>query len=95
MNHIVFLSGGNASFAVAAWVKEQYGHLKEHSILLYFTDVLWEDIDLYRFIIDASNRLELPMLLHSRGLTPPQLMVKQKFMANSRVGSCSKELKMK
>ncbi len=95
MNHIVFLSGGNASFAVAAWVKEQYGHLKGHSILLYFTDVKWEDFDLYRFIIDASNRLELPMLIHSRGLTPPQLMVKQKFMANSRVGSCSKELKMK
>jgi hypothetical protein len=91
-NHIIFFSGGKSSFSVAAFVKEKYPN---DNILLYFTDTLWEDKDLYRFIYEASDKLELPMLTHSRGITPPQLMVQQKFMANNRVGTCSKELKMK
>lgn len=91
-NHIIFFSGGKSSFTVAHLVKEQY---PIDNILLYFTDTLWEDEDLYRFIYEASDKLKLPMLYHSVGLTPPQLMVKQRFMFNSRVGNCSKELKMK
>lgn len=50
---------------------------------------------MHRFIHEAADKLQLPLLKHSRGLTPPQLMVLQLFMANSRVGTCSKELKMK
>lgn len=91
MNRIVFFSGGKSSFAVAAFVKENY---PEDNIVLYFTDTLWEDDDLYRFIIEASDKLGLPLLIHSRGITPAQLMVMQRFMANSRVGTCSKKLKM-
>lgn len=91
-NHIIFFSGGKSSFAVADWVKDKY---PEDNIVLYFTDTLWEDEDLYRFIYEVSDKLELPLLYHSRGITPPQLMVKQKFMANNRVGTCSKELKIK
>ncbi|MFL0365218.1 MULTISPECIES: phosphoadenosine phosphosulfate reductase family protein [Pseudobacillus] len=93
MNHIIFFSGGKSSFAVADYVKSNAS--KEDNIVLYFTDTLWEDEDLYRFIYEAADKLKLPMLIHSRGITPPQLMVQQKFMANSRVGTCSKELKMK
>lgn len=91
-NIIVFFSGGKSSFSVADYVKEQY---PDANIVLYFTDTLWEDEDLYRFLYEASDKLELPLLTHSRGITPLQLMVEQKFMANSRVGTCSKELKMK
>ncbi|CAG9608030.1 phosphoadenosine phosphosulfate reductase family protein [Pseudoneobacillus rhizosphaerae] len=91
-NHIIFFSGGKSSFSVADFVKENYPN---DNILLYFTDTLWEDEDLYRFILEASDKLELPMLVHSRGITPAQLMVQQRFMANNRVGTCSKELKMK
>jgi hypothetical protein len=91
-NHIIFFSGGKSSFSVADFVKTNY---PDDNIVLYFTDTLWEDEDLYRFIYEASDKLELPMLIHSRGITPPQLMVQQKFMANNRVGTCSKELKMK
>jgi hypothetical protein len=91
-NHIVFFSGGKSSFSVADYVKTNYPN---DNILLYFTDTLWEDEDLYRFIHEASDKLELPLLIHSRGITPPQLMVQQRFMANNRVGTCSKELKMK
>lgn len=91
-NHIIFFSGGKSSFSAADYVKTQFS---EDNIVLYFTDTLWEDEDLYRFIYEASDKLELPMLIHSRGITPAQLMVQQKFMANNRVGTCSKELKMK
>lgn len=91
-NHIIFFSGGKSSFSVADYVKTNY---PDDNILLYFTDTLWEDEDLYRFIYEVSDKLELPMLIHSRGITPAQLMVQQRFMANNRVGTCSKELKMK
>lgn len=91
-NHIIFFSGGKSSFSVADYVKTNF---PDENILLYFTDTLWEDEDLYRFIHEASGKLELPLLIHSRGITPPQLMVQQRFMANNRVGTCSKELKMK
>lgn len=91
-NHIIFFSGGKASFTVAHLVKERF---PDDNIVMYFTDTLWEDEDLYRFIHEASDKLRLPMLKHSRGITPPQLMVQQRFMANSRVGTCSKILKMK
>jgi hypothetical protein len=91
-NHIIFFSGGKSSFSVADYVKKKF---PDDNIVLYFTDTLWEDEDLYRFIHEASDKLELPMLIHSRGITPPQLMVQQRFMANNRVGTCSKELKMK
>ncbi|MER2005829.1 MAG: phosphoadenosine phosphosulfate reductase family protein [Psychrobacillus sp.] len=91
-NHIIFFSGGKSSFSVADFVKTNYPN---DNILLYFTDTQWEDEDLYRFIHEASDKLKLPMLIHSRGITPAQLMVKQRFMANNRVGTCSKELKMK
>lgn len=91
-NRIIFFSGGLSSFAVADYVK---AHHPEDNVVLYFTDTMWEDVDLYRFIEEVSDKLQLPMLTHSRGITPPQLMVQQRFMANSRVGTCSKELKMK
>ncbi|OCA84458.1 hypothetical protein A8F94_17320 [Bacillus sp. FJAT-27225] len=91
-NRIIFFSGGKSSFSVADYVKTNY---PDDNIVLYFTDTLWEDEDLYRFIYEASDKLELPMLIHSKGITPPQLMVQQRFMANNRVGTCSKELKMK
>lgn len=92
MNHIIFFSGGKSSFSVAAYVKE---HFPEDNILLYFTDTCWEDEDLYRFIYEASDKLQLPMLTHSTGLTPVQLFVIQLFMGNSRVGNCSRYLKTK
>lgn len=91
-NRIIFFSGGLSSFSVAHLVKQKHPN---DNILLYFTDTLWEDEDLYRFIYEVSNKLELPMLYHSVGLTPPQLMVLDRFLFNSRVGNCSKKLKMK
>ena len=91
-NHIIFFSGGKSSFTVADFVKTHYPN---DNIVLYFTDTNWEDEDLYRFINEAADKLELPLLTHSMGLTPIELMFKQKVVFNSRIGNCSKILKMK
>lgn len=92
MNRIIFFSGGKSSFAVADYVKTQH---PEDNILLYFTDTLWENEDLYRFINEASDKLQLPMLTHAVGLNPIQLMFEKKLIYNSRLGDCSKNLKMR
>lgn len=91
-NHIIFFSGGTASFAVADYVKMRY---PDDNILLYFTDTLFENEDLYRFIHEASDKLELPLLKHSMGITPIQLMFEKKMIYNNLIGDCSKLLKIK
>lgn len=73
-------------------MKDRY---PDDNILLYFTDTLWEHPDLYRFINEGSDKLQLPMLTHSYGLTPMQLMFEKKLVFNSMIGDCSKILKMK
>jgi len=85
---VVFFSGGLASFAVSHSIKDE-------KPLLYFTDTLWEDEDLYRFIYEVSDKLKLPLLIHSMGLDPVELMIKQHIVFNSRMGNCSTYLKMK
>ncbi|MDQ0255544.1 hypothetical protein J2S74_002926 [Evansella vedderi] len=91
-HHVIFFSGGNSSFAVADYVKEKFPN---DNIVLLFQDVKWEDPDLYRFIKDASDRLQLPLLTHSAGLSPIELMFEKKLLFNSMIGDCSKILKMK
>lgn len=91
-NRIIFFSGGKSSFSVADYVKQHY---PDDNIVLYFNDTKWEDEDLYRFIKEASDKLKLPLLTHSLGVNPIQLMHKQKVVYNSRIGNCSKILKMK
>lgn len=91
-NHIIFFSGGKSSFAAAEYVKVHYPN---DNILLYFNDTLWENKDLYRFNNEVSDKLKLPMLIHSAGLTPIQLMFEKKLVFNSMIGDCSKILKMK
>lgn len=91
-NIIVFFSGGRASFAAADYVKETY---PDANILLYFNDVQWEHEDLYRFIYEAADSLELPMLIHSAGINPIQLMFEKKLVFNNRMPDCSKYLKMR
>lgn len=91
-NRIIFFSGGLSSFAVAHEIKIKY---PDDNIVLYFTDTLWEDEDLYRFINEVSDKLQLPMLTHSLGIDPVMLMIKQRIIFNSRMGNCSTILKMK
>ena len=90
-NHIIFFSGGKASFKVAWWVKK---HHPEDNILLLFTDTSWEDEDLYRFIDEVSDKLELPLLKLKHGKNPKELMIDDNFLYNSRVANCSYKLKV-
>ena len=90
-NRIIFFSGGKASFLVAHWVKENF---PQDNIILYFTDTKWEDEDLYRFIHEASVKMELPLLIHANGMTPLDLMRKNNFIYNSRIARCSIDLKV-
>lgn len=91
-NRIIFFSGGKASLAVADWVKTQH---PEDNIVLYFTDTQWESPDLYRFMHEAADKLQLPLLTHAAGLNPVQLMFEKKLVFNSMIGDCSKILKMR
>lgn len=91
-NHVIFYSGGKSSFSVADYVKTKF---PDDNIVLYFTDTLWEHPDLYRFIQEGSDKLQLPLLIHSMGLNPIELMFEKKLVFNSRIGECSKYLKMK
>lgn len=91
-NHIIFFSGGISSFVVADYVKTRY---PMDNIVLYFTDVMWENYDLYRFIDEVSDKLQLPLLTHSKGITPMELMFEQKVIFNSLIGACSRILKTK
>lgn len=91
-NHIIFFSGGKSSFSVADWVKTNF---PEDNIVLYFTDTNWEDPDLYRFIHEASDKLKLPLLTHSMGINPIQLMFQKRVVFNNLIGECSKVLKIK
>ena len=90
-NHIIFFSGGKASFAVAWWVKKTY---PKDNIVLYFTDTLFEDEDLYRFNYEVSDKLELPLLIHADGRSPLDLMKNGNFIYNSRIARCSIDLKV-
>ncbi|KIV56454.1 hypothetical protein AM501_09885 [Aneurinibacillus migulanus] len=90
-NHVIFFSGGLSSFSAADAVKTRYPN---DNIVLYFTDTLWENNDLYRFIHEVSDKLKLPLLTHSLGLTPIQLMFEQKLVFNSLKGVCSRVLKI-
>lgn len=54
MKHLVFFSGGSASWYVAQRIKQTQGIENLH---LLFTDTLVEDNDLYRFIIETAAQL--------------------------------------
>lgn len=91
MNRIIFSSGGTASLAVADWLKEK---CPDDNILMYFTDTHWEHPDCYRMLHEGSDKLQLPLLTHSLGINPIQLMFEKKMVYNSMIGDCSKILKM-
>ena len=54
MKHVVFYSGGVASYCVAKRVVQQYG---TKDVVLLFTDTNYEHEDLYRFLDESCARL--------------------------------------
>lgn len=88
--HIVSYSGGLGSFLSAWFLKEQNKKCR-----LVFCDTKIEDPDLYRFIDETSDLLGYELVKLADGRTPWQVFEDVKFIGNSRIAPCSRELKTK
>lgn len=87
MRHIVALSGGESSAAVAVLLRDTPG------IILYFNDTGWEDADLHRYLKDLSDYLGIPITEDSDGRTVEQMAYDKRFLPNNRIPVCSRLLK--
>jgi hypothetical protein len=90
--HVIQMSGGLGSFWAADLVRRRYGN--GHLVLL-FADTLWEHPDLYRFLGQASEHLDVTPTIVCDGRNPFQVYFDQHFLGNSRIAPCTKELKQK
>lgn len=78
-------SGGVGSWAAASRVPKP--------ATLLFADTLIEDVDLYRFLGEASAALGMPLVRIADGRTPFQVFEDEGFIGNTRVDLCSRILK--
>ena len=92
-------SGGIGSWATAKRVKEQH---PADDITLLFSDVqgakedhVGEDKDTYRFIEDAARNVGAKLVTVKDGRDIWQVFKDKRFLGNSRLASCSHELKQK
>lgn len=92
MKHIVMYSGGIGSWAATKRLLER--HPKEDVILL-FTDTLIEDEDLYRFLVETSNKFGCELVWLKDGRDPWEVFKDVRWIGNSRVAQCSHLLKQK
>ena len=92
MEHIVSLSGGTASAVAAERVIERYG---SDNTTLWFSDTLWEDEDLYRFLEDLEARWNMVIVRFTDGRNPLEVAEHKKIIPNAFRAACSYELKQK
>lgn len=85
---VISFSGGLGSF-LSAYL------LRDKDCELVFCDTLTEDPDLYRFIDEVAEKLKLPLIKLRDGRDVWQVFEDVKFIGNSRIAPCSKELKTK
>ena len=92
-NRIVFYSGGIMSWATAKRAIEESG--EEDRIILFFTDTLIEDPDLYRFLAETTAAWddEAEFIRVADGRTPFEIFRDVKLLGNSRLDPCSRILK--
>lgn len=84
------VSGGLSSFEAARRVLEKWG---PESLHLWFADTRMEDEDLYRFLADMEAVLHFPVERMADGRTPWEVFADERFLGNSRIDPCSKNLK--
>lgn len=100
MKHVVMFSGGIGSWATAKRVAEKYG---TENLYLLFSDVkgnstnphIGEDEDTYRFIYEAAENVGGQLVILKDGRDIWQVFEDKRFLGNSRLASCSHELKQK
>ena len=90
MQHVMFFSGGIASYVSAKRLVSKYG---KANVTLLFTDTLYEHEDLYRFIDEAVANLGARYIRIAEGRDPWQVFKEEGFLGNSRVDLCSRILK--
>ena|SRR3990167_11020054 len=90
MKHIVSYSGGLGSFMAAKRVIDLYGR---QGVQLLFTDTRTEDEDLYRFLAESADTLNVELIRIADGRDIWEVFQDVKFMGNSRIDPCSRVLK--
>ncbi|WP_373232092.1 hypothetical protein [Cohnella sp.] len=99
MWRVVMFSAGIGSWAAGMRVAEKYGTEK---LILLFTDVKHkldqhphrgEDQDAYRFLVEGAQVIGGKLVWISRGKHIWQTFEDNRYMGNSRVDPCSRELK--
>ncbi len=90
MEHIVSISGGTASAVAADRVMTRYG---KDNTTLWFADTLFEDEDLYRFLIDLEAYWDKEIVRHTDGRTPLEVAEDEQIIPNSWAAPCSHILK--
>lgn len=89
-DHVVFYSGGVASWATAKRVAATHG---TERLKLFFTDTLIEDRDLYRFLAESARNVGGELITIAEGRTPWEVFRDEKMLGNSRIDPCSRLLK--
>lgn len=90
MKHLVFYSGGIASFFTAKRVIDEHG---PDAVTLLFTDTLIEDEDLYRFLRESAKHLGSQLVEIADGRKPWEVFRDVRLMGNTRMDPCSRILK--
>ena len=90
--YAVSLSGGLASAISAERVIQRYGR---ENTLLWFADTLYEDDDLYRFLLECMQRWQGTLYWYTDGRTPLEVAAQKKLIPCNLAAPCSYELKVK
>jgi hypothetical protein len=90
MKFVMSFSGGMCSYFAARQLIDRHG---TKDVTLLFADTLIEHHDLYRFLIDASADLGVPITRIADGRTPWGVFWDHHSMGNTRMDMCSEELK--
>ncbi len=100
MRHVIMFSGGIGSYIAAKRTAAKYG---PEACTLLFTDVAGtnpgphdgEDLTTYDFIRDAALHLRIELVTLNDGRTIWDVFNENRWLGNSRVAQCSRELKQK
>lgn len=88
--HVIFFSGGVASYLTARRVIDVYG---TRQTLLLFCDTHAEDEDAYRFLRDAAAQLDCKLLSIDDGRTPWQAFADEHCIGSAFKSPCTRLLK--
>ena len=88
--HIVFYSGGGASWLSARIIRDEN---PDGKLVLLFADTRMEDEDTYRFLEDGAKQIGVPVTRIADGRNIWQVFEDERFLGNSRVDPCSRVLK--